>query len=341
MNQFKLIYRPLGMIPRYVLQREDGAEFEILNGFGCGLNAWRVPVESTQNTHNTVLLDLLFGYREEQTLRKICNDTNAGCRLSPFPGRVGFAKYSWQGKEYSLVNNVSWAPHALHGFLQNVAWEFDSFESDSDGCTAVFTCDWNGAFAGFPFPYRATTSINFTGESVTINSSVLNTGKSDLPYSEGWHPYFMLGEKIDGLKLTLPKTSLAVLDKDDLPTGNFKDDKRFVGGNKIGDAFINDCFCLEKEISQLPTSDSDFINNAHAQLESSRYTLDFWQKAGKDGYNAIQIYTPPSRESIAIEPMTAEPDALNHHRGLIVIPPGEERTFTFGFRFHEKTGIEL
>jgi aldose 1-epimerase len=45
--------------------------------------------------------------------------------------------------------------------------------------------------------------------------------------------------------------------------------------------------------------------------------------------------------SIAIEPMTAEPDALNHHRGLIVIPPGEERTFNFGFRFHEKMGIEL
>ena len=342
MNQFKLIFRPLGMISRFVLQREDGAEFEILSGYGCGLNAWRVPVENAQGSScKTSLLDLLYGYRDEQTLRKISNDTNAGCRLSPFPGRLGFARFNWKGVDYKLVNNVSWAPHALHGFLQGREWDFDSFESDSDGCTAVFTCDWPGAFSGFPFPYRATTSINFTGESVLINSSVKNVGNTELPYSEGWHPYFMLGEKIDNLSLTLPKTSLAIVDKDDLPTGNYEDDKRFVEGRKIGNEFINDCFCLEKEFSQLPASDSDFINNAHAQLESDRYILDIWQKAGRDGYNAIQIYTPPSRESIAIEPMTSEPDALNHRRGLVVIPPGEERTFTFGFHFHEKQGIEL
>ena len=41
-------------------------------------------------------------------------------------------------------------------------------------------------------------------------------------------------------------------------------------------------------------------------------------------------------ESIAIESMTAEPDALNHHRGLIVIAPGEKRTFRFGATFKNK-----
>ena len=40
--------------------------------------------------------------------------------------------------------------------------------------------------------------------------------------------------------------------------------------------------------------------------------------------------------SIAIEPMTSEPDALNHHRGLIVIPPGDTRVFEFGLQFHSK-----
>ena len=41
--------------------------------------------------------------------------------------------------------------------------------------------------------------------------------------------------------------------------------------------------------------------------------------------------------SIAIEPMTSEPDALNHHRGLIVIPPGETRSFEFGLTFNAKS----
>ena len=341
MSQFKLIYRPLGTIPCFVMQRDDGAEFEILSGFGGGLNAWRVPVEDPANSHSSKMLDLLYGYRDEPTLRKISPDTNAGCRLTPFPGRTAYAQFKWKGETYKLVNNVSWAPHALHGFLQDKEWTFESFESDNDSCTAIFSCDWPGAFTGFPFPYRAVNEITFTGESVTITSRVQNIGKAELPYSEGWHPYFMLGEKIDNLTMTLPRTSLALLDSADLPTGNFKEDMRFVDGRKIGDEFINDCFCLEKEVTQLKATDSDFINNVHAELESDRYTLDIWQKAGVEQYNAIQIYTPPDRMSIAIEPMTSEPDALNHQRGLIVIQPGEERTFTFGFRFHEKTGIEL
>ena len=118
MSQFKLIFRPLGAIPCFVLQRDDGAEFEILNGFGCGLNGWRVPVENQQNTRTSTMLDLLYGYKDEPTLRKISPDTNAGCRLTPFPGRTAYAKFTWQGKTYELVNNVTWAPHALHGFLQ-------------------------------------------------------------------------------------------------------------------------------------------------------------------------------------------------------------------------------
>ncbi|WP_298767759.1 aldose 1-epimerase [uncultured Fibrobacter sp.] len=341
MSQFKLISRPLGTIACYVLQRDDGAEFEFLSGFGGGLNAWRVPVENFRDSRNSTMLDLLYGYRDEPTLRKIYPDTNAGCRLAPFPGRTAFAQFQWRENTYKLVNNVSWAPHALHGFLQDKEWAFESFESDNDSCTATFCCDWPGAFAGFPFPFRAINTINFTGESVTITSIVKNIGKSDLPYSEGWHPYFMLGEKIDNLTLKLPQSTLALLDSNDLPTGKFKEDQRFTCARKINDEFINDCFCLEKEMTSFPSADSYFINNAHVLLESNRYSLDIWQKAGIEQYNAIQIYTPPDRMSIAIEPMTSEPDALNHHRGLIVIPPGEERTFTFGFHFHEKQGIEL
>lgn len=321
MSKFKIIARPLGTIQCYVLQRNDGAEFEILSGYGAGLNAWRIPCGNS-------LSDLLFGYRQGDDIFKIGPDTNAGCRLAPFPGRVAYAKFNWNGNDYQLVNNVSWAPHALHGFLQNKEWTFESFESDESKCTATFSCDWPGAFAGFPFPFHATNRITFDGESFSVESSVKNIGSKELPYSEGWHPYFTLGEKIDELTMTLPETDFAELDKADIPTGKFHSDMRFVGGRKIGDEFINDCFCLKK-IPSKPEA-------AHIFLESSTKSLDIWQISGDKQYNAIQIYTPPTRESIAIEPMTAEPDALNHHRGLIIIKPGETYTFKFGATFRKK-----
>ena len=130
-------------------------------------------------------------------------------------------------------------------------------------------------------------------------------------------------EKINNLTMTRPETDLALLDKADIPTGEFKPDTRFVGGRLINEEFINDCFVLKNE--------QNFENIlAAAELKSDSKSLRIWQKAGKEQYNAIQIYTPPDRMSIAIEPMTAEPDTLNHHRGLIVIKPGESRTFSFG-----------
>ena len=327
MSKFKLISRPIGTVECYVLQRDDGAEFEILSGYGAGLNAWRIP------DANGNLTDLLFGYREGDDIYKIGPDTNAGCRLAPFPGRVAYAKFKWHDKEYQLVNNVSWAPHALHGFLQNQKWEFKSFETHDDPghehCTIEFSCDWPGAFAGFPFPFRATNSITFTGKEVQVASIVENIGDKPMPYSEGWHPYFSLGEKIDTLTLKLPPSKLAELDKADIPTGQYHEDTRFVGGRQIGDEFINDCFCI--------ASPSDSRNMTPvADLEGKIGRITIWQYTGSENYNALQIYTPPNRMSIAIEPMTAEPDALNHHRGLIVIPPGETKMFMYGMEFYSK-----
>lgn len=336
MSHFKLVSKPLGNIERFFLKKDDGSEFEILSGFGCGLNGWKAPVYNSLNTRIATKLKLLYGYESESELRKICNDTNAGCRLTPFAGRTAYAKFTWDGTTYNLINNVSWAPHALHGFLQNKAWQLDSYESENEYCMITFSCDWPGAFTGFPFPFRAKNVITFTGKSFTVISSVTNIGTKPMPYSEGFHPYYMLGEKIDNLKLTLPRTSLSILDESDIPIGSFKQDMRFEHGRKIYDEFINDCFCLESEISNLKATDSDIINNVHTILENSKYTLDIWQRAGQEQYNAIQIYTPPNRESIAIEPMTAEPDVLNHHRGLIIIKPNETKTFEFGAKLSQK-----
>lgn len=328
---FKIISRPIGTIQCYVLQSDNGAEFEILSGYGAGLNAWRIPVNNSKNP-----IDLLFGYRAGDDIYKIAPDTNAGCRLSPFPGRTAFAKFKWKKQTYNLVNNVSWAPHALHGFLQNKEWIFESFESDDQSCSAVFSCDWPGAFDGFPFPFRAKNKIIFSGNSFTINSSVTNLGKKDLPYSEGWHPYFTLGEKINNLTLQLPESKRSILDSADIPTGDYEEDVRFLKGRTINNDFINDCFCLGKEFSEINITDYGIINKAHVTLESKSKKLDIWQRAGIEQYNAIQLYTPPDRKSIAIEPMTSEPDALNHHRGLIVIPPGETRDFSFGAEYIPK-----
>lgn len=49
----------------------------------------------------------------------------------------------------------------------------------------------------------------------------------------------------------------------------------------------------------------------------------------------FQIFTPPTRDALAVEPMTCGPDAFNEgptHDGLMVLEPGDETTSRWGIR---------
>ncbi len=308
--------KPLGTADRYIIHA-DNCELEVLAGFGAGLNAWRVP--SSGKT-----LDLLYGYRDAETFRKIHADTNAGVCLSPFPGRTANAEWKWNGKAYRLKNNVSWAPHALHGFLNVLPWRMKSFSADGKSAELSLVCDFYGN-PGFPFTYKVTNVYSFSGKSFSVKSIVENTGRETLPYAEGFHPYFTLGKDRGSLALSLPKCRRAILDSADIPTGRFEEERRFLGKAPLGDTFVNDYFAFDAECSEreaVTLSDPESGNR-----------IDVWQKTGKGLFRGIQVYTPPENDSVALEPMTSEPDVLNHHRELIEIAPGRFVELLFGADF--------
>ena len=45
-------------------------------------------------------------------------------------------------------------------------------------------------------------------------------------------------------------------------------------------------------------------------------------------YPILQIYIPPHRTSIAIENLSGAPDNFNNGMGLLLLQPGEEKTFS-------------
>ena len=57
-----------------------------------------------------------------------------------------------------------------------------------------------------------------------------------------------------------------------------------------------------------------------------------WQETGKRKYNYLQIFTHPSRMSIAIEPMTCNIDAFNNKEGLITLKSDESFKACYGIR---------
>jgi len=49
-------------------------------------------------------------------------------------------------------------------------------------------------------------------------------------------------------------------------------------------------------------------------------------------YPYIQIYTPPHRKSIAIENLSAAPNAFNNKIGLLMLQPRHTQTFTVHYQ---------
>ena len=127
------------------------------------------------------------------------------------------------------------------------------------------------------------------------------------------------------MTLALPQCQKALLDSADIPTGEFEKENRFSGQSVLGETFINDYFAFDAETAERETVTLKDPENG--------YRLDVWQKTGKNLWRGIQIYTPPDRESIALEPMTSAPDVLNHHRELIEIPPQGFTSLLWGATF--------
>ena len=51
----------------------------------------------------------------------------------------------------------------------------------------------------------------------------------------------------------------------------------------------------------------------------------------QSGFNYLQLYIPPDRSSIAIEPMTCSVDAFNNGDGLIILEVAEVIKASCGF----------
>ncbi|MGL6269156.1 MAG: hypothetical protein ACRC2O_14590, partial [Chitinophagaceae bacterium] len=49
-------------------------------------------------------------------------------------------------------------------------------------------------------------------------------------------------------------------------------------------------------------------------------------------YPYLQLYTPPHRNSIAIENLSAAPDAFNNGMGLVTLEPDHTRTFSTRYK---------
>ncbi|MEO6759103.1 MAG: hypothetical protein ABIO24_06575 [Saprospiraceae bacterium] len=297
---YELEKAPFGQYTRYTLHHP------------ATRNAFSIVPERGAN-----LLDLtingqhvLDGYHtpEELELAKF----GKSAVLFPFPNRLDRGQYDWLGKRYQFpINNAS-TENAIHGFVRNEAFEVDYIFLAKDHASILCSLEYAGGLEYYPFPF--TLQLEFMlHDSGAFSLEVVcrNNHDTAIPVGFGWHPYFQLTEKVDDHFLQLPLCEKVVAQERMIPTGERTAFPDFLRKNRLGEADLDTCFHLQKE------------SGAYKMLVEAKGKRLKVSANGKQ-FPFFQVFTPPHRNSIALEPMSCNVDAFHNGQGLVTLEPGRE-----------------
>jgi len=261
----------------------------------------------------------------------LADETYACALLVPFPSRIRHGIYTFDGEAYALHMNEANRDNAIHGFVHGKRFTVIDETVTDHSARIIVQYLYPGDAPGYPFPFVLTLSyelvqgnllIDTNSENdrmcaLRINYELLNSGETACPAAFGWHPYFSLtDEPIDEMNLSLPARTRILLNDNMLPDGLSVPEK--ADTRSLRELELDTPFVLEQ-----PTG----IGNSYAETVLTSQTtgvrLIVGQQTGPGKLNYLVCYTPSKRDSIAIEPLTANVDAFNNGEGLTILQPGE------------------
>lgn len=299
-------------------EKRDTIEFLILRNLITGESLECIPeLGATISTLSLQLkgkaTNILEGDSPE-TLR--ANPFYRGRILFPFNDMIPGGVYTFNGSTYNLPVNQPKENKALHGFVYDKPFKTIWEESTRNFCKIIVSKTiTSDEHPGYPFDCTLTLSYILRVREFQMNMTVKNTGNRALPFSFGWHPYFTFGISIDDNTLQMQCDSYIEVDANLLPTRRLLpcNDSRydFAQGKLIGAEPIDMGFTAPRDGKIFLGGDKGYII----------------VNQNGDFFNFVQLFIPPDRRSIAIEPVTAATNSFNFSElGLRVLEPNEEAT---------------
>ena len=269
----------------------------ILAHYGAALNSYQHKGK-----------EFVFGY---QDITETETQKYKGVILAPFPNRIAQAKYSFDGSDFMLPINRPKEALALHGFLYNKSFEVLEHKSS----TLVLQYNYAEPIDAYPFPFTLIVAYELLDSGLLkVKTVVRNTGNKTMPFGTGWHPYFIINESIDNMQLSMPACQQMELENN-IPTEKLVDFLQEETILNLKECHFDDCFIFKQ-------------NKIEFQLIGEKHQLKISTK-GPNNYPYFQIYTPETRDSIAVEPMSCAPNVFNNKIGLLEIKAGQSYSFEY------------
>jgi aldose 1-epimerase len=265
--------------------------------------------------------DILDGFGVDE----VCS-AGRGQHLLPWPNRIRGGRYSFEGRALQLALSEPANGNAIHGLTRWVNW------SDIESGESVVSLGYVlHPQPGWPGSLDLTVTTSLSADGLRVTTTAVNVGSVAVPYAAGSHPYLSLGAaRVDGLVLTLPAATVLLPDERGIPVGPHPVDGTaydFRTPRAIGDLVLDTAY---RDLAV----DADGVWEVHLSDETgSAATL--WADSTHPWMQVFTGDTLPAgraRGGLAIEPMTAGPDAFNTGDGLVVLAPGERHQSTWGIR---------
>ena len=242
------------------------------------------------------------------------------CKLSPFACRIKDATYNFAEKKYTIekfILNCS----ALHGLLYDVPFAVTKTSANEESAAVELQYNYTGTDKGYPFNYTCTIVYQLKkNNALSLITTITNNDAMQMPIQDGWHPYFTFGGSINDLQLEFQSKEIILFDEALIPTGKIVRYEEYGALKKIEAATFDNCFSVNFAECQPLCVLRDAVKKIQVEIHPDK------------SYPYLQIYTPPHRNSIAIENLSAIPDVFNNGRGLQILAPGETTFFSTTYK---------
>lgn len=286
---------------------------------GGGYEAVVAEAGATLRTMSYGGRPVVAGYPDDQTA-----SGGRGQLLLPWPNRIEDGVYTFAGDEHVLPITERGTRHASHGLVRWASWTLTEKTDDAAALSLRVL-----AQPGYPWVLDLGVRYSLSASGLLVEVSAQNLSDDPAPFAAGAHPYLLVADvPVDEWELDLPAATALETDDRLIPTGRLDVTGThfdFRGGRPIGAAPLDTAFT---------DLDRAADGSAEVTVRHGGRSVTVWMDAS---HRWVQVYAGsvhegPSRTALAVEPMTAPPNAFNSGEDLLVLASGERRRFTWGLR---------
>ncbi|HEU0277806.1 MAG TPA: aldose epimerase [Rhodanobacteraceae bacterium] len=325
MAQFRAERSAIGAQPIVVLTDAQRQRRVRIACRGAALLGFEVPRAGTP-------FDLAWGYRDAAEI--VARDGSHFAIMAPFPGRIGDARYEFDGHAYDLAPGVTGPREVRHGFVRDADFDVEQLVADAGAARLTLATQAIRPRAGYPFAIDLAVEFMLDPAGLTLAAHMHNVGEHAAPCYFGWHAYFRAGPglsndwtleipayttvRTDDKLIVLPGVA-AYAPLDSTPELDFRAPRR-VGAQVLDNAYTH------------LVADADGRIRTRLADPASGFGFTVWQERGVMHAFTGDTLGAGARSAIALEPMECLANAFTRPdcADAIRLAPDALRTFRCG-----------